>query len=114
MLWVGAPTGVVAEIDLEEIGVTPNDVLLSRPGTRGPDDVREHARAAAREFLDSASPMPVGQDLGDVRDGLTVTDGNRSWDSAFLEGVTEADGTDPMWLRHRAMLNTAVLADETA
>ncbi|WP_211269211.1 WD40 repeat domain-containing protein [Saccharothrix syringae] len=131
-LWVGTPAGELVELDLDgeravehEVLDSPvtalaaaaagglvvaggNGELVLLSVTADPATARvvdhEASRAAVATFLATASEVP-GHD--DLEERLVLTDGTRAWDAEELAGVTEAEATDPTWLRLRAAVNTA-------
>jgi hypothetical protein len=72
------------------------------PHEPGTADASARDRVAA--FLAATSELPGDADLDT---DLVRTDGVRSWDSDDLDSVTEADESDPTWLRLQAAINTA-------
>ena len=133
VLWLGTPTGILVELDLDEPHVVEHDVLdghrvTALDTTPAGDLVVAHAdgdlvllsvaagpantqapddaavRTTVRAFLDATSEVP---DDGDLYEHVVLTDGVRDWGSDDLETVTTATATDPTWLQLQAAINDA-------
>lgn len=134
VLWIGTPAGTLVEVDIATrqsvehavlsgsgtsalaatatgallmAGSAGELVLLSEPAatTRSYAVHRDVARAAAHEFMRTATEVPDGDAEPDTH--LVVTDGTRVWDADALATVNETDATDPTWLRIQAAVNNA-------
>lgn len=132
-LWIGTPSGTLVEVAIEaETAVThdvlagskvtalattasgelmaANDsgelVLLSLRSDSATDHYanEERARDAVAAFIESTVDAPDDVDLDT---DLLLTDGHRTWEPDDLEAVTEADDSDPTWLRIQAAVNNA-------
>jgi hypothetical protein len=131
VLWVGTPTGILVEVDLDDQHAVKHDALAGSPVTalcattagdlvaatgEGDlvlisvlaDSAKVHAadtrtsQALVTAFLDATSEVP---DDGDLNKCLVVTDGVRTWEPDTLKTVTTSTATDPTWLRIRAAVN---------
>ena len=133
LLWMGTPSGSLAEIDLDHQQGARHDLLAGstvtalcatasgdlvaatgdgelalvsvRPDQGGARAAEEGAaRALAGAFLARTSEVPAE---GDLNTHLTVTDGVQTWAPDDLATVTSATRTDPGWLQLRAAINQA-------
>lgn len=133
VLWIGTPTGTLIEVAIETQSAATHDVLagakvtaLGATASGGlvvasdggelvllavrADSATDHrangdrAREAVAAFLDSTNELP---DDADLDTDLLLTDGHRTWEADDLEAVTEADDSDPTWLRIQAAVNIA-------
>ncbi|MEU6141211.1 WD40 repeat domain-containing protein [Streptomyces sp. NPDC047081] len=128
-LWVGTPAGTLVEVDIEGQHAFEHDMLGGAPVTglaatptgdlvvaTGAGDLvllavraaearptaGDASKATVAAFLAATSEVPED---GDLETDLVLTDGTRTWDSADLAAVTEAEATDPTWLRIQAAVN---------
>lgn len=130
-LLVGTPRGSLIEVDLAgeraiehhvlagQVGaltVLPSGQLvladrtgqvtvMAAPGPAAPHDSEvDHASARERvaAFLATTSELPGDAEFDTE---LVRTDGVCTWDSDNLDNVTEADESDPTWLRLQAAIN---------
>lgn len=135
VLWVGAPTGALAEVDIEASRVVEHGLLAGSPvsalattaagelvlASGGGElvlvSVRsdpEETRAADDSDASTAAASAVSEfldatsevpDGGDLEEHLVVTDGDRTWNSDDLATVSTATAGDPTWLRLRVAIN---------
>jgi hypothetical protein len=133
VVWVGTPTGILVEVDLENQHVDRHDVLAGSPvtalgataagelvaATGGTDLALLPAPtgstkasavdngplpATVTAFLEATSEIP---DDGDLETHLVISDGTRTWEPGDLAAVRSATATDPAWLQLQAAINNA-------
>jgi hypothetical protein len=127
VLWVGTAAGTVLELNISEQQAVEHTIagvsritalsstatghllaacaegslhLLSAPA----DTVAPHTMPrTASEFLNNTTDLP--DNITDLWSHLTLTNGERTWDSSDRETVTTANQTDPGWLQIQAQMN---------
>ncbi|GAA3298853.1 hypothetical protein GCM10020218_087350 [Dactylosporangium vinaceum] len=122
VLYAGTPAGTVIAIDVERRAAAEHPALDGSPVTalaalatgglvvagaggelrlfgEAAGETRPDAEAATT-LLGGTAPMPDDADEPEY-----LTDGVRSWGPGDLETVTEAEPTDPSWLRIAARMN---------
>ena len=123
VLWIGTPDGTLISFDLTTRAATEHPVSNARVTALATTSTGElvladsdgdlmrlsvpggHAAADATTvstFLDATEPVYAD---GYLWDELELTDGRRTWNHNDLAAVTEADGSDPTWLRLQAAIN---------
>jgi len=133
VLWVGTPTGALAEVELDDQHVATHDVLDGPPvtalsataageliaatggsdlallsvltnSTKAPATDADTARATVTAFLDATSEVPGD---GNLETHLVISDGTRTWEPDDLAAVITATAADPTWLQLQAAINNA-------
>jgi hypothetical protein len=133
VLWVGTPTGVLVEVDLDNQHAVMHDVLAGSPVTGlAATATGELVAASGRSDLallsvraDSAKAYPADSDTlrtivtvfmgatcevpgdGDLETHLVISDGARTWQPGDLAAVITATAADPAWLQLQAAINNA-------
>ncbi|MEV6610009.1 hypothetical protein [Kutzneria sp. NPDC051319] len=118
-LWIGTPSGSLVEVDIADGSAVEHDELVGAPITAlaamatgnlvvaSAGELVLVAGATPADpvgvegFLTATNEIPADADVWSV---ATKTDGTRSWDD--LATVTEAEPTDPTWLRLQAEINS--------
>ncbi|MFB7290428.1 hypothetical protein [Actinacidiphila glaucinigra] len=136
VLWVGTPTGVLVEVDIEAQDAVEHDVLAgspvsalaatstgelvlasggelvlvsvrSDPGETDSIGDSDASTAAASAVSEFLDTTSDVPDDGGLEEHLVLTDGERTWNSDNLATVYSATAEEPSWLRLQAAINTA-------